>query len=33
MLISRFTVTENIVLGDEPRKFGFVFDYKKQLRK
>jgi len=31
MLISRFTVTENIVLGDEPRKFGFVFDYKKAV--
>ncbi len=30
MLIPRFTVTENIVLGDEPRK-GPVFDYKKAV--
>ncbi|MEF3245287.1 MAG: ABC transporter ATP-binding protein [Caldisericaceae bacterium] len=32
MLIPRFTVTENIVLGDEPRKFGFVFDYKQAVK-
>jgi len=30
MLIPRFTVTQNIVLGDEPSK-GIVFDYKKAL--
>ncbi len=30
MLIPRFTVTENIVLGDEPRK-GPIFDYKKAV--
>ncbi|MGB9694671.1 MAG: ABC transporter ATP-binding protein [Caldisericaceae bacterium] len=31
MLIPRFTVTENIVLGDEPRK-GIVFDYKRAVQ-
>ena len=31
MLIPRFTVTQNIVLGDEPHK-GLVFDYKKALK-
>jgi simple sugar transport system ATP-binding protein len=31
MLIPRFTVTQNIVLGDEPHK-GVVFDYKKALK-
>jgi simple sugar transport system ATP-binding protein len=30
MLIPHFTVTENIVLGDEPRK-GIVFDYKEAV--
>ncbi len=30
MLIPRFTVTENIVLGDEPKK-GVVFDYKRAV--
>jgi len=32
MLIPRFTVTENVVLGDEPKKFGFVFDYSKAVK-
>jgi len=31
MLIPRFTVTQNIVLGDEPRK-GIIFNYKKALK-
>ncbi len=31
MLIPRFTVTENIVLGDEPRK-GFLFDYSRAVK-
>jgi len=31
MLIPRFTVTENIVLGDEPRK-GIVFDFKQAVK-
>jgi len=31
MLIPKFTVTENVVLGDEPRKYGFIFDYKKAV--
>jgi ABC-type uncharacterized transport system ATPase subunit len=31
MLIPRFTVTENIVLGDEPRK-GFLFDYRRAVK-
>jgi ABC-type uncharacterized transport system ATPase subunit len=31
MLIPRFTVTENIVIGDEPHK-GIFFDYKRAVR-
>lgn len=31
MLIPKFTVTENVVLGDEPRKYGFVFNYKEAV--
>lgn len=31
MLIPRFTVTENIVLGDEPHK-GMIFDYRRAVR-
>jgi len=31
MLIPRFTVTENIVLGDEPHK-GMIFDYRKAVK-
>ena len=31
MLIPRFTVTENIVLGDEPRR-GIVFDFKQAVK-
>ncbi len=31
MLIPRFTVTENIVLGDEPHR-GMVFDYKRAVK-
>lgn len=31
MLIPRFTVTENIVLGDEPRK-GPIFDFKRAVK-
>ena len=31
MLIPRFTVTENIVLGDEPRRNGFIFDYRRAV--
>ena len=31
MLIPRFTVTENIVLGDEPHR-GMIFDYKRAVK-
>ena len=31
MLIPRFTVTENIVLGDEPTRNGFIFDYRRAV--
>lgn len=31
MLIPRFTVTENIVLGDEPHR-GIIFDYRRAVR-
>lgn len=33
MLVHNFTVAENIVLGCEPKKFGFVFDKKEAIRK
>ncbi len=33
MLVHNFTVAENIVLGCEPKKFGFVFDKKEAVKK